>query len=253
MKHLGIMAAIVLSMGIAASADARTRADQYGTQDERGMSRSTEWETISGTIKKMKNVTLLGLDQDNLVVQLQTNQGRRIVDLGNADRAEDLDLEKGDRITAWGRTVKIGDKEVLMAHKLRTNDDTMNIERHRVAGSSTRSDRAGVTSAGESSKEFKQQIRQALKYARHAKDAGQKGKANELVEQSKKALDVAKEAQRAGHNEPLNDGVYALGEAIEHGKKKETKDATEHVMHAIMKLSQSADLQIPEGAVPPAS
>ncbi|MDC8448794.1 MAG: hypothetical protein LV473_10590 [Nitrospira sp.] len=47
--------------------------------------------------------------------------------------------------------------------------------------------------------------------------------------------------------ERLNEGVYALGEAIEHGEKQQTADATEHMMHAIMKLSQSAGLQIPEG------
>lgn len=41
--------------------------------------------------------------------------------------------------------------------------------------------------------------------------------------------------------------LYALSEAIEHGEKKQTTDATEHMMHAIMKLSQSVGLQIPEG------
>ena len=53
--------------------------------------------------------------------------------------------------------------------------------------------------------------------------------------------------RRPGHNERLNEGVYALGEAIKHGQKGETKDAREHMMHAIMKLSQAAGLQVPEG------
>ena len=60
------------------------------------------------------------------------------------------------------------------------------------------------------------------------------------------ALDLAKEAQRAGHNERLNEGVYALGEAIEHADTH-THDAAEHIKRAIMKLSQSAGLQIPGG------
>ena len=64
---------------------------------------------------------------------------------------------------------------------------------------------------------------------------------------AKKSLDSAKRAQRSGHNERLNEGVYALGEAIEHGEKQQTTDATEHMMHAIMNLSQSAGLQMPEG------
>jgi hypothetical protein len=107
--------------------------------------------------------------------------------------------------------------------------------------------------ANEPSHDFKRTIQEALTHAQKANQAGKDGKHEELVQHSRKALDLAKEAQRAGHNERLNEGVYALGEAIEHGQKQQTKDATEHVMHAIMKLSQSADLQVPEGAIPPAS
>lgn len=113
---------------------------------------------------------------------------------------------------------------------------------------------AGVyLAANEPSQDFQRAIKEALEYANKANEAGKNGNHQELVRQSQKALDLAKEAQRAGHNERLNEGVYALGEAIEHGQKQQTHDAREHVMHAIMKLSQSADLQIPEGAVPPAS
>jgi hypothetical protein len=97
---------------------------------------------------------------------------------------------------------------------------------------------------------FKRTVKKALDYAQKANEAGKSGNAQKLVKHSRKALDLAKEAQRAGHNERLNEGVYALGEAIEHGNKEETQDAREHVMHAIMKLSQSADVQIPEGDTP---
>lgn len=97
---------------------------------------------------------------------------------------------------------------------------------------------------------FKRTVQKALDHAQKANEAGKHGNSEKLVQYSQKALDLAKEAQRAGHNERLNEGVYALGEAIEHGNKQETKDARDHVMHAIMKLSQSADLQIPEDAIP---
>jgi len=80
-----------------------------------------------------------------------------------------------------------------------------------------------------------------------AESSGKQGKAEALVTHAKKSLDSAKRAQRSGHNERLNEGVYALGEAIEHGEKQQTTDATEHMMHAILKLSQSAGLQIPGG------
>lgn len=100
---------------------------------------------------------------------------------------------------------------------------------------------------------FKRTVQKALDHAKRANEAGKNGNSQQLVQHSQKALEVAKQAQRAGNNERLNEGVYALGEAIEHGRNQETKDAREHVMHAIMKLSQSADIQIPEGAIPPSS
>ena len=100
---------------------------------------------------------------------------------------------------------------------------------------------------------FNLHIEKAVEHARAAEIAGQQGQAIDLLEHAQMSLMRAKEAQRAGHNERLNEGVYALGEAIEHGEKQQTKDAREHVLHAIMKLSQSADLQIPENAFPPAS
>lgn len=92
----------------------------------------------------------------------------------------------------------------------------------------------------------KNYVKEALKHAQEADSAGKQGKGDALVKHAEMALSKAKEAQRAGHNERLNEGVYALGEAIEHGRKGETKDAREHTMHAIMKLSEVAGVQGPE-------
>jgi sporulation protein YlmC with PRC-barrel domain len=106
---------------------------------------------------------------------------------------------------------------------------------------------ASRTMKGESGPDFKNTVREALNHAMEAESAGKKGKSEVLVTHAKKSLDAAKRAQRSGHNERLNEGVYALGEAIEHAEKQQTTDATEHMKHAIMKLSQSAGLQIPDG------
>lgn len=100
---------------------------------------------------------------------------------------------------------------------------------------------------GEIAVDFKHTLLEALKHAMEAESDGKQGKAEGLVTHAKQSLDSAKLAQRSSFNERLNEGVYALGEAIEHGEKQQTIDATEHMMHAIMKLSQSAGLQIPEG------
>ncbi|HWF61465.1 MAG TPA: small metal-binding protein SmbP [Nitrospira sp.] len=99
---------------------------------------------------------------------------------------------------------------------------------------------------GEAGVDFKNTVREALNHAMEAESAGKEGKPETLVTHAKKSLDSAKYAQRSGYNERLNEGVYALGEAIEHGEKQQTADATEHMIHAIMNLSRSAGLQIPE-------
>ncbi|OQW32264.1 MAG: hypothetical protein A4E19_19735 [Nitrospira sp. SG-bin1] len=112
----------------------------------------------------------------------------------------------------------------------------------------SRSAEVSQTMKQETGMEFKNTVREALTHALEAESAGKQGKPDALVTHAKKSLDAAKRAQRSGHNERLNEGVYALGEAIEHGEQRQTTDATEHMMHAIMKLSQSAGLQIPEGA-----
>lgn len=92
---------------------------------------------------------------------------------------------------------------------------------------------------------IKPTVSEALTHARKAVDAGEHGDAKALVGHAEQALSKAKHAQAAGLNDYLNEGVYELGEAIEHGGKKQTADATEHVRHAIMRLSQAADLQLP--------
>lgn len=103
------------------------------------------------------------------------------------------------------------------------------------------------TMKGEANVDFKNRVQEALKHAMEAESSGKQGNAEALVTHARKSLDSAKSAQQSGYNDRLNEGVYALGEAIEHGEKQQTTDATEHMMHAIMKLSQSAGLQIPEG------
>jgi sporulation protein YlmC with PRC-barrel domain len=118
-----------------------------------------------------------------------------------------------------------------------------NTAKSNVRSSSTEGSR---TAKGEGL-DFKNTVREALHHAMEAESAGKQGKHEALVTHAKKSLASAKHAQRSGHNERLNEGVYALGEAIEHGEKQQTVDATEHMMHAIMKLSQSAGLQIPDG------
>lgn len=88
-------------------------------------------QKIMGTVKKTKKVSDKGGAEDSLVVQLKTQNEENmvIVDLGTVEKLKNVDLHVGNRITAWGRLVNIGDERVFMAHRLRTNDGTVDIER----------------------------------------------------------------------------------------------------------------------------
>lgn len=116
-----------------------------------------------------------------------------------------------------------------------------------VLTSAALADQSPESASAMGGRNFKAVIQEAVQHAYEADAAGSQGDAEGLKKHAHKAMDKAKEGQRAGHNERLNDGVYALGEAIEHAEKN-VKDATEHIKRAIMKLSQSAGLQMPEGS-----
>ena len=94
------------------------------------------------------------------------------------------------------------------------------------------------------------QMKEAIKHAREAADAGKQGDAQAVVKHAKAALNKAKEAQSAGLNEYLNEGIHELGDVIEHANKKQIEDAHEHALHAIMRLSQAGGLQVPQDIHP---
>lgn len=141
---VGIAAIALLMLGGEMPADAaKNRGDRRASMQEEPQSRGTsDMKKIAGTITRTKNVGIRGQERENLVVQVDTKRGKRIVDLGDAEKLEDLDLDKGDKITAWGRSVDIGDKRVLMAHRLKAGDETIDIQREQVPGRPSR-DRQG--------------------------------------------------------------------------------------------------------------
>jgi hypothetical protein len=85
----------------------------------------------------MKTVTLNNKEQDNLLVQVESRHGRqRIIDLGNVENLQELDLQKGDRITTWGKSMNIGDRKVFMARKLKANGKQIRLDRPELGQSS---------------------------------------------------------------------------------------------------------------------
>lgn len=137
---IALIALTTLLSGLVGTADARTdRSDRQSIMQQGQPQRQSDFKKVTGTVKKMKNVELKGQGRENLVVQLRTKNGeRKLIDLGDAEELEDIDIQKGDRISAWGRSVNIGDKHVFMAHKLRANGETIDIERQQVSQQSGR-------------------------------------------------------------------------------------------------------------------
>jgi hypothetical protein len=125
--RLAVASALVLGSAVYADASAQ----HSGMQREKGQSSgegSGERQKITGTVKKAKPVGLRHKDQDNLLVQLETDKGRRrVVDLGDAKRLE-LDIKNGDKITAWGRMMNFGGKDVFVARKLEAHGQKVSID-----------------------------------------------------------------------------------------------------------------------------
>ena len=111
---------------------------QQGQQAQQGQAQQREsryqeggnWQKVSGFVKKMRKYDVGNGEEQNLVVQIQTDQGRhQTIDLGNAEDLEDFEIDRGDRITAWGKIRKISGREVLLAKKLRINGEKVTINR----------------------------------------------------------------------------------------------------------------------------
>lgn len=139
-ETMGLSAICVLLIAGAASAHATMQSEdtsstskhEYRDQGQESSGQgdpSSDWKKITGTVKKTKHVGLRNSDQENLLVQLKTSQGRRIVDLGNAEKLEDVGIQKGDHISVWGKVKTIGDREVFMARKLKVNGEKIFIDR----------------------------------------------------------------------------------------------------------------------------
>ena len=83
---------------------------------------------MTGQIKRMKEVHFRGTQQTNQVVLLETQQGRQLaVDLGSTQNLQDLNLQEGAQIQVKGEPVRIGDRIVLLANRLKVNGQTVRI------------------------------------------------------------------------------------------------------------------------------
>lgn len=79
-------------------------------------------ERVSGRVKTLKRVNLVGMDQEQAIARVGTQSGKTArVYLGSADYLRKIDLQEGDRIQVQGHRGKVNDKGVLIASKVSAN------------------------------------------------------------------------------------------------------------------------------------
>jgi hypothetical protein len=86
---------------------------------------------VSGDVLRIKTVRIMGTDQTNLVALIETQRGERrlAVDLGPAEDARQLGLTTGDRLAVEGRVYRIGDDPLLVATRVRSGNQSVQIDR----------------------------------------------------------------------------------------------------------------------------
>ena len=106
---------------------------QYAQNNEGSSSSRAGTRTLQGRIQGFRHVYLHqpdGQREQHSLVKLQLRDGRTVVaDLGPRTDLEDLDLQKGDRISITGRQGTVNGQSAFLANRLRVGDETIQIAR----------------------------------------------------------------------------------------------------------------------------
>lgn len=118
------------------SADSRSQMDRRSGQSsgrKEAMTSSNRMggnmQNVSGRVKTLKRVNLVGMDRKQAIARVQTQSGRTArVYLGAADNLRKIDLQEGDRISVQGHRGKVNDKGMLIARQIRANDRQIQVK-----------------------------------------------------------------------------------------------------------------------------
>jgi len=81
---------------------------------------------VTGAVIDTKTVSVRGGPMRHLVARVQSDRGNLVyVDLGPAQRAEELALRHGQDVTLYGRLGRVEDSAVLLADRVQANDRIM--------------------------------------------------------------------------------------------------------------------------------
>ena len=100
--------------------------DQQSSQ--KSQSRESKRRQVSGAIASTKRVSVR--DTQHLIATVEQENGRRIVvDLGPANKLNNIDLQQGDRLSARGPAILVGDKRIMLAQQVQVNGQPAQIQR----------------------------------------------------------------------------------------------------------------------------
>jgi len=90
----------------------------------------SKFEKVDGTITEMKDVKLAGFDEKHVIARIKNRENMVAkVDLGPKGRISDLDIQKGQSVSVWGKRGTINEKYMLMAYWINVDGNRVSIKR----------------------------------------------------------------------------------------------------------------------------
>lgn len=84
---------------------------------------SSKRQMVQGEVLKTKKASVR--DTKHLIVQLEKSGGNKcLVDLGPANRLQEMDIQEGDQISVRGPMTKAGDRRILIAQEIKGPDQS---------------------------------------------------------------------------------------------------------------------------------
>lgn len=108
---------------------AQGQAQQREQQAQQEVPKSSRSVTISGEVEATKKVNVRG--NEHLVAAIKHDGKSMPIDLGRADQLKDVKLDSGQKVTASGMKLVVGDKSILLVRTLDVNGKQVQIDRQR--------------------------------------------------------------------------------------------------------------------------
>lgn len=121
------------AIGTPVSAQSRIdRSEQQSRSRTSDQAEQQDQDTYSGTVNilRLKKVPIRNSDLNHSVALVRTDDGHQgVIDLGPADDLQELQLKSGQQIDVRGKSVRVGDRHVLMASRITSQGDALQIDR----------------------------------------------------------------------------------------------------------------------------